>query len=253
MDLGFLQNIQDFFAKTMNVGMVVVFNKNRITQPSNNTILCCDYIKKTFFDRCFSYLEENEDLAKKKREVIIYKCYAGFSNFVIPLFVEDIYLGCVIGGQVLTSKVEENHFKNLAKELRINENIVMEASRKIKTFTEEEFEVIAKSVETIANSIVKIGYAKYQLSLIGMDYRVPRNIDIEKWLVMNHDEVKTPLTAREFEVLKLIILGKSNTEIAKDLFISVHTVKAHVSSLLEKLFVEDRVQVAVKAIREGLI
>ena len=62
-----------------------------------------------------------------------------------------------------------------------------------------------------------------------------------------------PITEREFEVLKLIVLGKSNTEIAKDLFISVHTVKAHVSSILEKFSVEDRVQVAVKAIREGLV
>jgi len=67
------------------------------------------------------------------------------------------------------------------------------------------------------------------------------------------EKTSKPLSSREFEVLKLIVLGKSNTEIAKELIVSVHTAKAHVCSILHKLSVEDRVQAAVKAVREGLI
>lgn len=67
-----------------------------------------------------------------------------------------------------------------------------------------------------------------------------------------HEKSGKPLTEREYEVLKCIILGKSNTEIADDLSISVHTAKAHVCSILQKMSVEDRVQAAVKAVREGL-
>jgi DNA-binding NarL/FixJ family response regulator len=63
----------------------------------------------------------------------------------------------------------------------------------------------------------------------------------------------TTLTERELEVLRLMVEGKSNTEIAKDLILSTHTVKSHVCSILQKLYVNDRVQAAVKAIREGLI
>lgn len=62
-----------------------------------------------------------------------------------------------------------------------------------------------------------------------------------------------PLTEREYEVLKLVIMGKSNTEIAEELLISVHTAKAHVCSILQKMSVTDRVQAAVKAVREGLV
>lgn len=62
-----------------------------------------------------------------------------------------------------------------------------------------------------------------------------------------------PLTGREFEVLRLIVLGKSNTEIAKELVVSVHTAKAHVCSILQKMSVDDRVQAAVKAVREGML
>jgi DNA-binding NarL/FixJ family response regulator len=66
-------------------------------------------------------------------------------------------------------------------------------------------------------------------------------------------QVKIPLTEREFEVLKHLVAGKSNTEIAKELIVSVHTAKAHVCSILQKMCVNDRVQAAVKAVKEGLV
>lgn len=61
------------------------------------------------------------------------------------------------------------------------------------------------------------------------------------------------LTAREYEVLKLVVDGKSNQEIANDLNISEHTSKAHVCNIIQKLVVDDRTQAAVKAIKEGLV
>lgn len=67
------------------------------------------------------------------------------------------------------------------------------------------------------------------------------------------DNVSIPLTEREFEVLKHLVAGKSNTEIAKELIVSVHTAKAHVCSILQKMCVNDRVQAAVKAVKEGMI
>ena len=66
-------------------------------------------------------------------------------------------------------------------------------------------------------------------------------------------DARAQLTERELEVLKLLVKGKSNTEIAKELIVSVHTAKAHVCSILQKLCVDDRVQAAVKSIRENII
>jgi DNA-binding NarL/FixJ family response regulator len=66
-------------------------------------------------------------------------------------------------------------------------------------------------------------------------------------------DARAQLTEREMEVLRLLVQGKSNTEIAKDLIVSVHTAKAHVCSILQKLCVDDRVQAAVKAIKESII
>ena len=67
------------------------------------------------------------------------------------------------------------------------------------------------------------------------------------------DHAKIPLTERELEVLNHLVAGKSNTEIAKELIVSVHTAKAHVCSILQKMCVNDRVQAAVKAVKEGMV
>lgn len=69
----------------------------------------------------------------------------------------------------------------------------------------------------------------------------------------SQSEGRIPLTEREFEVLKHLVTGKSNTEIAKELIVSVHTAKAHVCSILQKMCVNDRVQAAVKAVKEGMV
>jgi DNA-binding NarL/FixJ family response regulator len=68
-----------------------------------------------------------------------------------------------------------------------------------------------------------------------------------------NDKIGKQLTEREYEVLKGVVMGKSNSEIAKELNISVHTAKAHVCSILQKLAVEHRVQAAVKAVRQDLV
>jgi len=61
------------------------------------------------------------------------------------------------------------------------------------------------------------------------------------------------LTERELEVLRLIVDGLSNPQIAEKLFITRATAKAHVHSILQKLCVDDRTQAAVTAMREGLV
>lgn len=66
---------------------------------------------------------------------------------------------------------------------------------------------------------------------------------------MLHDE----LTKRETEILLLIADGKSNQEIADELFITLKTVKTHVSNILSKLEVEDRTQATIYAFKHHLI
>ncbi len=61
------------------------------------------------------------------------------------------------------------------------------------------------------------------------------------------------LSTREKEVLRLVVEGKDNATIAQELFISPYTVKNHISNILLKLHVENRLQAAVRAVRDALI
>lgn len=67
---------------------------------------------------------------------------------------------------------------------------------------------------------------------------------------VSHDDGLSP---REHDVLRLVAGGKDNAAIAEELFISPHTVKNHISNILEKLHVANRIQAAVRAVRDELV
>jgi two-component system, NarL family, response regulator LiaR len=71
----------------------------------------------------------------------------------------------------------------------------------------------------------------------------------QKKELLPHEE----LTNREMEVLLLMAQGKTNQEIADELFIAVKTVKVHVSNILSKLGVQDRTQAVIYAFKHSLV
>jgi two-component system NarL family response regulator len=65
--------------------------------------------------------------------------------------------------------------------------------------------------------------------------------------------IRAELSEREIEVLKLIANGNDNSMIAAELHISPKTVKNHISNILMKLQIENRIQAAVYAVRSGIV
>lgn len=81
---------------------------------------------------------------------------------------------------------------------------------------------------------------------------LPKFEDINNMNTLNLIDIKYNLSSRELSVLRLLTHGKNNEEIAKELNISIHTAKAHIGNIFRKLSVTDRVQAAVKAVKENL-
>jgi NarL family two-component system response regulator LiaR len=71
----------------------------------------------------------------------------------------------------------------------------------------------------------------------------------KKQTLLPHEE----LTSREMEILLLMAEGKTNQEIADELFIALKTVKTHVSNILSKLGVQDRTQAVIYAFKHSLV
>lgn len=95
----------------------------------------------------------------------------------------------------------------------------------------------------IANSLLKT-IAKNKTS---------QELEENEEICFRPKEKEAQLTDRERDVLKLIVNGYSNQEISDKLVVSIHTAKAHVCNILQKLSVEDRTQAAIKALKDGLV
>lgn len=100
------------------------------------------------------------------------------------------------------------------------------------------------SAAEILNAIQKV--AKGQLAI---ETEVDKKIKAHDRKPNLHDE----LTAREYDILYLLAKGYDNQTIADELFISLKTVKTHVSNILSKLEVDDRTQAVVYAFRHHLV
>jgi DNA-binding NarL/FixJ family response regulator len=66
-------------------------------------------------------------------------------------------------------------------------------------------------------------------------------------------EIVDNLTSREIDILELVVEGMTNKEIASALNISENTVKIHLRNILDKLHLQNRIQAAVYAVRQGLV
>jgi len=87
-----------------------------------------------------------------------------------------------------------------------------------------------------------------------LDSRVASRI-VQEMQGLRKDDVNpfTELSEREFDVLRLIAAGKSNTEIAETLVLGESTVKTHIGNILKKLHLDDRTQAAVYAWQQGIV
>lgn len=255
VNIQFLQNMQDFFAQTMDVASLVIDEKGPVTKPSNFCRFCTDCLRNNAkgVKRCNKCDIHWSKVAAKKGTPVVYQCHAGLTDFAVPIMIENHHVASILGGQILTEKPNECDYIKLARELKIDEEECLTKIREVKIVSEEKLQATIDFLYQVANAISAVFYANYKLSKLNLSYKPARKIELENWFFSQCQKLPVPITEREFEVLKLIVQGKSNTEIAKELFISVHTAKAHVSSILEKLLVEDRVQLAVKATKEGLI
>jgi DNA-binding NarL/FixJ family response regulator len=83
--------------------------------------------------------------------------------------------------------------------------------------------------------------------------KVLRELRAARPAARDAERVRTELTERELEVLRLIANGKDNADIAAELHISAKTVKNHISSILMKLQMQNRIQAAVYAVRSGIV
>lgn len=189
-------------------------------------------------------------------------------------FIETIYEA--ESAETALEIIENNHVDLVIMDLGLPSMNGIEATKRVKQYNSEIKVVILTShneVQEVLNSL-KAGANAYcskeinpsrliqvVLSVLdGASWFDPSiaHIVLEAAAQFRQGENLAPekdygLTTREAQILKLITEGYSNNEIANQLFVSINTTKAHVASILQKLEVDDRLQAALKALKERLV
>ncbi len=166
INLELLQKFQDNFAECMDIASVTVdMNGVPITKPSSYTSFCMEHTQgsKIGYDRCAASHKAGGEQATKMGRPYVYQCHAGLIDFAAPILVDGKQIATILGGQILTSKPDEDSFKRTAREIGIKEETYYEAVKKVKLTEEKNIEAAAEVLYIVANALSQIGYQKYKL------------------------------------------------------------------------------------------
>lgn len=96
----------------------------------------------------------------------VYHCHAGLIDFGIPLEVDGVRVGSVIGGQVLPESPDEEKFRKVAGEIGVNEDQYIKALKKVNVRTEAAIRASAELLGEALNNFINAEYAKKRNSVI---------------------------------------------------------------------------------------
>ncbi len=154
IDLEALQEIQDQFSDSTGLAAIAVdINGNYITKGSNFTDFCMKYNR-----GCEEGLRRCEQCDKEGSGT--YFCHAGLMDFSADITINGEKVGAIIGGQVLPDAPEEDKFRDIAKELGIQEDAYLEALRKVPVRSEHMIRASAKMLGNIMNQLINLEYMK---------------------------------------------------------------------------------------------
>lgn len=165
IDINFLQEFQDYFAKTMNVASQTYGTNGQVTKPSNFTEFCDNYTRKTELglQRCDECHLKHSKMASNG-EPTIYTCPAGLTAFAVPIIVADERIGTILGGQLLTEPPNQETFRKIAREIGVNEDEYIEALKKINIVSLEDIKAKARLLSLVANAISEIAHKNLKLN-----------------------------------------------------------------------------------------
>lgn len=149
-----LQNIQDQFSTATGLAAITVDENGKyITKPSN------------FNDFCIKYTRGTEEGARRCEKCDstckgVYYCHAGLIDFSTDIVLDGKKIATIVGGQVLSKEPDLEKFRKIAKELGIDENVYIEAVKKVPVRPEKSIHAAASLLTEIITKVVGLEYIK---------------------------------------------------------------------------------------------
>lgn len=155
-DLKLLEQIMTDWSKATGMASIAVdSNGEYLTGEIGFTDFCMNYTRGSVEGkkRCVKCDQENKG---------VYFCHAGLMDFSIDIEVEGIVFGKIIGGQILPCEPDSDKFRDIAKEIGVNEDDYLDALSRINIRTEESIRASAALLGKIVNMLVSFEYVKFK-------------------------------------------------------------------------------------------
>lgn len=155
VDMKQLQQLQDTFSDATGLAAITVGADGKyLTEGSN------------FTDFCMRYTRQSEEGARRCEKCDnectgTYFCHAGLMDFSNDIIINGEKIGAVIGGQVLPKEPDEEQFRQIARELNIDEDTYIKALKKVPVRDEKNIRASAALLGTIINMLVNLRYLQH--------------------------------------------------------------------------------------------
>ena len=161
IDLEQLEKIQDSLSKALGIASITVDNNGEpVTKESEFTNFCMSQTRKSVegAKRCYQCDVDGGTLSAKTNKPAVYRCHAGLVDFAVPILIDGIQIGSIIGGQVLTSAPNEEKFRKVAREIGVNEEEYITELHKIPIVSDDKVEAAAMVLFLIGNTLSELGH-----------------------------------------------------------------------------------------------
>lgn len=164
IDPEILQKLQDSFSGYIGMASLTADeNGTPVTIGSGFTEFCNDLTRQSALgcSRCRECDKQGALKTLESGEPAVYHCHAGLVDYAAPIMLGDKFIGSIIGGQVLTDPLNEEDFRRIAGELSIDEDLYVEAAKKVPYHELAEVKRAARFLSDIASSLSAMAYNNF--------------------------------------------------------------------------------------------
>ncbi len=165
IDISILQKMQDSFSEyTHMASLIADENGVPITVGSGFTRFCMDLTRSSElgYSRCMECDRIGGVSSLKTGKPSVYQCHAGLCDFAAPIIVDGLYLGSIMGGQILTKPVDDELIRARAVEYGIDEQQYLNAAREVHMKSESDVLEAANFIFKLAEILSEMAYNNYQ-------------------------------------------------------------------------------------------
>jgi ligand-binding sensor protein len=172
IDKSVLQRFLDNFALGFNCAAVSVGrNGEEFTKPSYYRPFCANYIHASDIGdaRCAACHKEFGQKAAAMNRPYISTCHAGLIDFSAPVLIEGELIGTILGGQILSNPVDETKIREVAEDINIRPDSLIEAANQIDIVPQKTIEAAAEVLYIVVNALAQNGYNRIKAGLLSSE------------------------------------------------------------------------------------